>query len=154
MRALGSRSMPGLTKTGELVRLELPAQPAFVGVARSVVAAVASSIDGIDDDRLEDLRVAVSEACTNAVSTHSANDTEGRVIVRCARTDGRFQVVIEDSGRGLDPATLPDTDAGGWGLQLIEALVDAVTFTGASGGGTSVELVMELGSSASASASA
>ena len=136
--------MPGLTTTGELVRLELPAQPAFVGVARSVVAAVAGSLEGIDDDRLEDLRVAVSEACTNAVSTHSANDTEGRVTVRCVRTDDRFEVVIEDSGAGLDPARLPETDAGGWGLQLIEALVDAVTFRAAGEGGTSVELVMEL----------
>ena len=138
--------MPGLTTTGELVRLELPAQPAFVGVARSVVAAVAGSVDGLDDDRLEDLRVAVSEACTNAVSTHSANDTEGRVVVRCSRSEARFEVVIEDSGAGLDPATLPDTDAGGWGLQLIEALVDGVTFKGGGEGGvgTSVELVMEL----------
>ena len=144
MRALGSRPMPGLTTTGELVRLELPAQPAFVGVARSVVAAVAASVEGIADDRLEDLRVAVSEACTNAVSTHSANDTDGRVIVSCRRTEDRFEVVIEDSGAGLDPATLPDTDAGGWGLQLIEALVDGVTFKAAGEGGTSVELVMEL----------
>jgi len=141
---LGSRSMPGLNTTGELVRLELPAQPAFVGVARSVVAAVAGSIDGIDDDRLEDLRVAVSEACTNAVSTHGANDSAGTVVVRCARTDGQLSVVISDSGAGLDPATLPDTDAGGWGLQLIEALVDGVTFTSGPDGGTSVELVMQL----------
>lgn len=136
--------MPGLTTTGELVRLDLPAQPAFVGVARSVVAAVAGSIDGIDDDRLEDLRVAVSEACTNAVATHGANDTDGRVVVRCAVVGERFEVVIEDSGVGLDPATLPDTDASGWGLQLIEALVDAVTFRSAGEGGTAVELVMQL----------
>ena len=140
--------MPGLTTTGELVRLELPALPAFVGVARSVVAAVAASVDGIDDDRLEDLRVAVSEACTNAVSSHDADgsDGAGQVVVRCARTADRFEVVIEDSGNGLDPATLPDTDAGGWGLQLIEALVDGVTFRAAGEGGTAVELVLELGS--------
>lgn len=140
--------MPGLTTTGELVRLELPALPAFVGVARSVVAAVAASVDGIDDDRLEDLRVAVSEACTNAVSSHDTDGggAVGNVVVRCARTADRFEVVIEDSGNGLDPATLPDTDAGGWGLQLIEALVDGVTFRAAGEGGTAVELVLELGS--------
>lgn len=136
--------MPGLTTTGELVRLDLPAQPAFVGVARSVVAAVAGSIEGLDDDRLEDLRVAVSEACTNAVATHGAHDTDGRVVVRCARADGRFEVVIEDSGAGLDPAALPETDASGWGLQLIEALVDTVTFTQTGDGGTAVELVLAL----------
>ena len=138
--------MPGLTTTGELVRLELPAQPAFVGVARSVVAAVAGSLDGIDDDRLEDLRVAVSEACTNAIGTHAADepDAEARVVVRCAVVEDRFEVVIEDSGAGLDPSALPDTDAGGWGLQLIEALVDGVTFETSGQGGTAVELVMRL----------
>ena len=146
MRALGSRLVPGLTTTGELVRLELPAQPAFVGVARSVVAAVAGSLDGIDDDRLEDLRVAVSEACTNAIGAHAHDDAAvgGRVVLRCSVVDDRFEVVIEDSGAGLDPSALPDTDAGGWGLQLIEALVDSVTFATAGEGGTSVELVMRL----------
>lgn len=144
--------MPGLTKIGELVCLELPAQPAFVGVARSVVAAVASTLDGIDDDRLEDLRVAVSEACTNAVETHRRDAVDDRVVVRCTATAEHLAVRIEDRGDGFSPAnvpsppepeSLPSSAERGWGLQLIEALVDEVTF-GQTVTGTTVDLVIRF----------
>jgi serine/threonine-protein kinase RsbW len=141
--------MPGLTRTGELVCLEVPAQPAFVGVARSVVAAVASTLEGIDDDRLEDLRVAVSEACTNAVEALKHNDDGERVIVRCTSTDEQLEVCIENRGEGFDPDDLPappGADAGserGWGVQLIEALVDDVTFR-RTAEGTAVDLVIRF----------
>ena len=104
--------------TGELVSLDVPARPAFVGVARSVVASVVATVDGIDDDRMEDLRLAVSEACTNAIG-----DASGRVVLTCSRTPSQLEVRVEGPADG--------TDAGvesGWGLQLISALVDDVSF--------------------------
>jgi serine/threonine-protein kinase RsbW len=147
--------LPELTRQGELVRVEVPAQPAFVGVARSVVAAVATTIEGIDDDRLEDLRVAVSEACTNAVGTH--RDTVGdTIVVRCSRDSDRFSVRIEDTGPGFDPDTVPAppgpeaigvASERGWGIQLIRALVDEVEFQHTADG-TAVDLVMRLERSA------
>jgi serine/threonine-protein kinase RsbW len=145
--------VPGLNRTGELVRLEIPAQPAFVGVARSVVAAVAGAVDGIDDDRLEDLRVAVSEACTNAVEAHRRESLDDRVVIRCTLSDQQLDICIEDSGSGFDvdavPAA-PGPDAPpsasserGWGIQLIQALVDDVTFR-QTGEGTAVDLVVRF----------
>jgi serine/threonine-protein kinase RsbW len=137
--------------------LEIPAQPAFVGVARSVVAAVASGIDGIDDDRLEDLRVAVSEACTNAVEAHRRDAVDERVVVVCTTDGDRLTVRIEDSGSGFDPDVVPapphpdeapsaDSERG-WGIQLIQALVDDVTFR-KTGDGTAVDLVIRLAATA------
>ncbi len=137
----------------ELIRLEIPALPAFVGVARTVVAAVATSVPGIDDDRLEDLRIAVSEACTNAVEAHQAAGMDQRVVLRCLIDPAALEVRVEDSGSGFDPAAVaprpPVGDAShlnaerGWGLQLIRALVDDVTFLPSSEG-TAVHLSMRL----------
>jgi serine/threonine-protein kinase RsbW len=134
----------------ELVRLEIPARPVFVGVARSVVVAVASGLEGLDADRLEDLRLAVSEACTNAIEAHQADQIEQRVVVRCVLTPDTFEVSIEDSGAGFEPETaVPVRPQGelpperGWGLQLIRALVDDVTFEPA-GPGTAVRLRLDL----------
>src|SRR5215203_5702613 len=139
----------------ELVRLEIPARPVYVGVARSVVVAVASGLEGLDIDRLEDLRLAVSEACTNAIEAHQADGVDQRVVLRCLASGTSLQVSIEDSGPGFEPEpsdgrhTLGQTDAAqmqterGWGLQLIRALVDEVTFE-PSGPGTAVRLRLDL----------
>jgi serine/threonine-protein kinase RsbW len=122
----------------ELVRLDIPALPAFVGVARSVVATVATSVEGIDDDRLEDLRLAVSEACTNAVE---GRDGDGhRVVLSCTVDDGHLDVRIEDATDGFSAEAIAER---GWGLQLITALVDDVVFS-RDGGGTAVSLRMTL----------
>lgn len=144
--------MPALKRTGQLLQLEIPAQPAFVGVARSVVAAVASTLEGIDDDRLEDLRVAVSEACTNAVEAHRRDAIDDRVVIRCTATESGLEVCIEDSGAGFDPNDVPSVPFGalpsaagerGWGIQLIQALVDEVSFR-QTGDGTAVDLVVHF----------
>jgi serine/threonine-protein kinase RsbW len=143
----------GVIRTGELVRLEIPAQPAFVGVARSVVTAVVAAVDGLDEDRLEDLRVAVSEACTNAVEAHRRESLDDRVVVRCELTSDRLEIHIEDSGSGFDVDAVPAppgpdappsaTSERGWGIQLIQALVDDVTFR-RTDEGTAVDLVVRL----------
>jgi serine/threonine-protein kinase RsbW len=120
----------------ELVRLDVPAQPAFVGVARAVVATVATTVEGIDDDRLDDLRLAVSEACTNAVEQADSH----RVVVRCEADDEWLDVVIDDPTASASDVTLAE---GGWGYQLITALVDDVDFA-TDDGVTSVRLRMRL----------
>lgn len=138
------------TPATELVRLEIPALPAFVGVARVVVASVSRTIDGIDDDRLEDLRLAVSEACTNAVEAHLADGADQRVVLRCLLDDDALEVHVEDVGGRFDGGAAPtggdDLEEGaerGWGLQLIRALVDDVAYdTSEDGGATSVRLLV------------
>jgi len=124
--------------TEELVRLDFPALPAFVGVARSVVATVATTVEGIDDDRLEDLRLAVSEACTNAVETH--HDGDHRVVLRCVLETETLDVHIHDASGGFSAEAIAEQ---GWGLQLITALVDDVAFT-RDNGATGVTLRMNL----------
>jgi anti-sigma regulatory factor (Ser/Thr protein kinase) len=125
-----------MTTAEELVRLDIPAQPSFVGVARAVIATVAHTFEGLDDDRLEDLRLAVSEACTSGVSAAGAE----RMVLRCLRDDDHLEVRIEDSGRGLGSEGMA---ANGYALQLLTALVDDVSFVDGPEG-TAVRLRMAL----------
>ena len=136
---------------GEVVALEIPARAEFVALARLVVSALAATDSQLADERVDDLKIAVSEACTNAIEAHDAVATPERVRLRCWSDDRGLEVSIEDRGPGFDPSDLPDhppvTDPDrlkferGLGIPLIRALVDEVDIT-SSGDGTAVHLVM------------
>ncbi len=136
---------------GEVVELEIPARAEFVALARLVVSAIAASDSTLADERIDDLKLAVSEACTNAIEAHGAISTDERVLLRCSADGGTVEVSIQDRGRGFDPAQLPDhppvTDPDrlkferGLGIPLIRALVDEVEFS-SSDQGTAVRLLM------------
>ena len=136
---------------GEVVALEIPARAEFVALARLVVSALAATDSQLADERVDDLKIAVSEACTNAIEAHDAVATPERVRLRCWSDDRGLEVSIEDRGPGFDPSDLPDhppvTDPDrlkferGLGIPLIRALVDEVEIT-SSGQGTAVHLVM------------
>jgi serine/threonine-protein kinase RsbW len=142
----------------EVVELEIPARPEFVALARLMVSAMASTDAVLTDDQVDDLKIAVSEACTNAIEAYNGRGSTGpdpvpaeRVVLRCWSDDLGLQVSIEDRGPGFDPATLPDhpppTDPNrlkferGLGIPLIRALVDEVRIT-SSPSGTEVRLAM------------
>ena len=135
----------------QAVQLEIPAGPEFVALARLVVSAMASAETQLSDDRVDDLKIAVSEACTNAIEAHDASETDERVLVSCRADHERLEVCIEDRGSGFDVSNLPEhpplTDPErlkferGLGIPLIRALVDEVEFS-STGEGTAVRLVM------------
>ena len=138
-----------------MVELEIPARLELVALARLLVSSFASATAALPGDRIDDLKIAVSEACTNAIEAHDAADTSERVLVRCRDADDYLEVLIEDRGDGFDPGALPAhppvTDPErlnferGLGITLIRALVDEVEFQSAPGHGTAVRLVMKNG---------
>jgi serine/threonine-protein kinase RsbW len=140
----------------QAVELEIPARAEFVALARLVVSSVALSRRELADDRIDDLKLAVSEACTNAIEAHGAIDVQERVTVRCEESDDRLEVLVEDHGAGFDPTTLPEhppvTDPErlnferGLGIPLIRSLVDEVNFE-TSDEGTAVRLTIYCGPS-------
>ena len=139
---------------GEIIELEIPARPEFVALARLVVSAMATADSDLGEEQIDDLKLAVSEACTNAIEAHDAAATRERVVVRCSVDLNSVEVSVVDRGRGFDPGTLPDhppvTDPDrlkferGLGIPLIRALVDKVEFS-SSPEGTEVRLVMMAG---------
>ncbi len=135
----------------QVVQLEIPARPEYIGLVRLLVASLAAERRQLDDERVADLKLAVSEACTNAVEAHESGSTDERVVVRCFESDDRFEVRVDDRGSGFDPAALPShppvTDPArleferGLGVPLIRALVDEVDFE-SNEQGTSVRMVV------------
>ncbi len=104
------------------IRLSLPARPENVAVVRHVIGALAESL-ALPRAVTEDMRLAVTEACTNVV--RHAYDDEGGNIDVVMRPEGQaLEVIVADSGRGVGPS--PDTEGPGLGLPMIAALTDSL----------------------------
>ena len=138
----------------QAVELEIPARPEYIALVRLVVSSLASSRRELADDRIDDLKVAVSEACTNAIEAHRQSDTGDNVSIACIEYDDRLVVRVSDQGEGFDPSTLPElppvTDPErlnferGFGIPLIRTLVDDVEIE-SSPEGTHICLIMRCG---------
>jgi serine/threonine-protein kinase RsbW len=106
------------------IRLTLPARPENVAVVRHVLGALADAL-GLPRAVTEDMRLAVTEACTNVVR-HAYNDEDGSIDVVVRPKGEALEVIVADSGRGIGPS--PDTEGPGLGLPLIAALADSLHF--------------------------
>jgi serine/threonine-protein kinase RsbW/stage II sporulation protein AB (anti-sigma F factor) len=107
-----------------------------VPLARHALVAVARSA-GADDDQLEAVCLAVSEALTNAV-IHAYPNRVGRIHVDAWTGQGEFVVEIADDGLGFQPHT--DTPGLGMGLGLISQVTDDFTIRQPHSGGTAVRM--------------
>jgi serine/threonine-protein kinase RsbW len=83
--------------------LRIPRRPAFVGLARLVVAQ-AARLAGVPQDRVEDVKIAVAEALANATRSEDLGDRAAPLELRFGLTSSGFEVVVQ----GLDE---PEADA-------------------------------------------
>jgi anti-sigma regulatory factor (Ser/Thr protein kinase) len=104
------------------VRLSLPARARNIAIVRRALEAIAVELE-LPRRLIEDMRLAVTEACTNVVRHAYADgegEREGALRVELRPRERGMLVVVEDRGRGLGPS--PDTGGPGLGLPLIAAL--------------------------------
>jgi serine/threonine-protein kinase RsbW len=118
------------------VRLTLAAHAAQVPLVRQVVGSLAQSA-GLPESRIEDVKLAVTEACTNVVR-HAYPDETGSLEVLASSAEDGLTVAVSDHGCGLRPRV--HDGPGGLGLPLMAALTDAVEIDNADGQGTTVRL--------------
>src|SRR4029450_10017610 len=105
------------------VRLTLPARPENVAVVRHVLGAFAEGLQ-LPDPVIEDMRLAVTEACTNVVRHAYADGEPGPVEILIRPEGSTLQVIVSDEGRGAGPSE--DSSGSGLGLPLIAALTDSL----------------------------
>jgi anti-sigma regulatory factor (Ser/Thr protein kinase) len=128
------------------VRLTMSARPEGVAVVRQALAGMADALE-VDAAVLADMRMAVSEACTNVV-VHAYDDGEDGVLeVDMAAGETALTILVRDHGTGLSRGgggggaeRRRETPALGLGLPLIAALSDAFELRGTSGHGTEVRM--------------
>lgn len=135
---------------GEVI-LEIPARPDYLVVARQVVAAAASVEPTFRDERIDDLRIAVSEATTNAIEAHTDLSSAERITIRCDLSDDYIEVEVLDEGGGFDPDAVvgpPDPThpdrlewESGLGIPLMKEFADETEIR-PTRGGTAVRLVV------------
>jgi serine/threonine-protein kinase RsbW len=121
------------------VRLTLPARPEGVAVVRQALAGMADALD-FDASVLADMKMAVSEACTNVV-VHAYDDDAGTLEVEMLADEVGLTIVVRDHGAGIQPRPARvEPPALGLGLPLIAALSDAFELRGSAGSGTEVRM--------------
>lgn len=137
-----------------VVRLEIPPRRDHLALVRLVLSGTLSIDRRLPEARLEDLRLAVTEACANAVDAQLATGRPEPVVVSIDVGDDAVRVTVTDRAGGFDPSELDPlpsaTDPGrlrherGLGLDLIRGAVDDVTFT-PTRDGTAVVLCIRIG---------
>ena len=133
------------------ITLEIPAKAEYLSLVRAVVVSAAALDPAVEDQRLEDLRLAVSEATTNAIRSHANLGSEERITIRCGLTDDRIEVEVQDRGPGFNPEKLEPAGPldqpgrlsyeGGFGIPLMRVLADEIKINSADEG-TTVQLVV------------
>jgi serine/threonine-protein kinase RsbW len=107
------------------VRLRIPAKAEYVLLGRLALSGITRTRP-LDDETVNDLKLAVTEACTNSVR-HAYGENGGTVDIVYELYDDRLVVEVSDDGAGFDPAELVEAGElteGGLGIAIIRALVD------------------------------
>ena len=123
------------------LELTLPARPENVAVARHAIGGFADVLE-VPDQTLADVKLAVTEACTNVV-VHAYPDGEGPMGLRASVDDGVLRVVVVDEGRGILPRA--DSPGLGLGLPMVATLAERFEVQARAGGGTRVLMAFATG---------
>jgi anti-sigma regulatory factor (Ser/Thr protein kinase) len=118
-----------------------PATAASVPLARHDLTAYAARA-GVGEDQMDRIRLAVTEAVTNAVR-HAYRRTPGAVQVTATELDGELWVLVADEGCGHQAPT-PDPGLG-WGLALIAQSCDYFVLAEGANGGTQTRMRFDVG---------
>lgn len=116
-------SAASMAMTAPDMELRLPARADNVAIVRHALGALGEALE-VDARTLSDIRLAVTEACTNVVVHAYPDGREGPLEVLAGLLEDELTVVVRDEGRGIAPR--PDSPGLGVGLPLIASLAETV----------------------------
>jgi serine/threonine-protein kinase RsbW len=136
-----------MSEEGRSVRLTIPAKPEYITLGRLALTAIAG-VRPVSDETLHDLKLALTEACTNSVK-HAYGEDGGSVDIVYELLADRLAVEVGDAGSGFDPQRDgrngdEELEEGGLGIAIIRALTDEVEIGEREGGGSRLRFVKLL----------
>lgn len=131
----------------DLMKMCVPGKPEYVRTVRMTAASIASGA-GFDIEAIEDIKVAVSEACNNTV-VHASESNIVEYNVEFESEGEKLTITVTDAGPGYDVESyeepvVDELRSGGLGLFIIKALMDEVIIESEPGAGTSIRMIKYL----------
>ena len=139
-------------KNASTIELRLPSRLGYEKVAMSTAASVARLM-GFGEERIEDLKTAVAEACINAMEHGNKLDESLIVGVILSMDATSLEVKVLDSGAGpplgvqapnIDKKMHGEESSRGMGMFLIQSLVDEAEWVSAPPGGSYARVVIRM----------
>ncbi len=126
----------------ENVYLKLPAQTKYVSLARLAVTSIANSME-FDIEAIDDIKVAVGEACSNAI-VHGKSHEFVEVVFSVDKDT--LTIEITDFGDGFVVGEYKEPDLSnpketGLGIFIIKTLMDEVSINSKVGEGTTIKMI-------------
>lgn len=137
----------------EKIVINLPATAEYVDIVRLNLYGIASKM-GFSYEEIEDMKVAVSEACNNSVLY--AYKEPGMIEVTFEILNDALSITVRDEGESFEPwgacgervtlheKELSEAPIGGLGFYLMQALMDDVSVESDAGRGTKVMMTRRL----------
>jgi len=116
----------------EFVGITIPSHPKYLSIVRKTTGAV-GELYGIPEQDLEDIKLAVDEACSNVIKHAYGGDATKKIAVKYTVTKRLFKVIIEDNGMkthigAMQGRSLNDVRPGGLGIHFIRRIFDGFRF--------------------------
>ena len=132
-----------------VVSLVIPAKAEYIALGRLAVTGLLRA-RAVEPEVLADVKLALTEACSNSIRHAYADGREGEVEIRYELADTTLLVEVSDEGGGFDPSLLEAgpgvLDEGGLGIAIIRALTDDLSIGPRSAGaGYCVRFTKNLG---------
>lgn len=128
----------------DYVKLDIPAKAEYVSLGRLALSGLLRR-RGYSEDAVADLKLALTEACSNSVR-HAYDHDDGQVHLAFTVASDRVTIEIRDEGAGFheDDIDCPECQGipeirlseGGMGISIIRAVVDNFDLRRPDGGGT------------------
>ena len=130
-----------------IFKKDIPSDPDLMPEVEEFVLEVAEKA-GLNEDKHNNIALAVAEAISNSMKHGNKNDKSKRVFIKITVNDEKMIVTLKDEGKGFDPATIPDPTKpenilkdSGRGVHIMRSLLDDLRYNFTPEG---TEIILEI----------